>query len=126
VTRSPTFQPSTPAPIAFTTPAISPPGMKGSSGLVWYLFWMTSVSENLTFAAFTLTTTLPGAASREGRSSITSDSGGPHALQTTAFIFAAPMLYDIGSRARLAEYRKVVRPPGSSRNEMMVRWISPP
>src|SRR3990167_2862422 len=52
---------------------------------------MTSVSENLTLAAFTLTTTLPGPASSGGRSSMTNDSGGPQALHTTAFICVLPL-----------------------------------
>src|SRR3990170_433773 len=52
---------------------------------------MTSVSENLTLAAFTLTPALPGSASSGGRSSMTNDSGGPQALHTTAFICVLPL-----------------------------------
>src|SRR5437762_5045805 len=33
------MKPCTPSPTCLTTPAISLPGEKGSSGLNWYLFW---------------------------------------------------------------------------------------
>src|SRR5262245_41963949 len=73
-------------------PDISLPGEKGSGGLNWYLFWMMSTSGKLTLAALTLTTTSPAPALGEGRSSTTSDSGGPNCLQSTAFI-ALPWLF---------------------------------
>ena len=40
ITRSPTFTAVTPSPTLSTTPATSPPGAKGRSGLNWYLSWM--------------------------------------------------------------------------------------
>src|SRR6266850_95543 len=86
MTRSPWRTFVTPAPTSFTTPASSLPGENGSGGLNWYLFWMMRKSGKLTLAAFTETTTSPGPGTGEGRSSITSDSGGPYCLQRTAFI----------------------------------------
>ena len=35
ITRSPTLMPVTPSPTASTTPATSPPGANGRSGLNW-------------------------------------------------------------------------------------------
>src|SRR4051794_24096852 len=86
MTRSPLRQPLTPLPTSFTTPASSLPGEKGSGGLNWYLFWMMRTSGKLTLAAFTDTTTSPRPGRGEGRSSTTSESGGPNCLQTTAFM----------------------------------------
>src|SRR3954469_20474999 len=86
MTRSPGRTLVTPAPTSFTTPASSLPGENGSGGLTWYLFWMMSTSGKLTLAAFTDTTTSPGPALSAGRSSSTSDSGGPNCLQRTAFM----------------------------------------
>src|SRR5256885_8760326 len=86
MTRSPGFHLSTPAPTAFTTPASSLPGEKGSGGLNWYLFWMMSTSGKFRLAALTLTTTSPGPGSGAVSSSSESDSGGPYCLQTIAFI----------------------------------------
>src|SRR6185295_3637485 len=86
MTRSPLRQPLTPAPTSFTVPASSLPGENGSGGLNWYLFWIISTSGKFRLAALTLTTTSPAPATGEGRSSITSDSGGPNCLQRTAFI----------------------------------------
>src|SRR3982750_1567402 len=98
MTRSPGRTFVTPGPISFTTPASSLPGENGSGGLNWYLFWMMSTSGKLTLAALTDTTTSPGPALSEGRSSTTSDSGGPNCLQTTAFI--EPSRRDASVRAR--------------------------
>src|SRR5437763_12174756 len=86
MTRSPGRTLLTPAPTSFTTPASSLPGENGSGGLNWYLFWMMRKSGKLTLAAFIDTTTSPAPAFGDGRSSSTSDSGGPYCLQTTAFI----------------------------------------
>src|SRR3954469_15722630 len=86
MTRSPAFQPLTPGPPSLMTPASSLPGENGSGGLNWYLFWMMRTSGKLTLAAFTETTTSPGPGLGGGSSSSTSDSGGPYALQTTAFM----------------------------------------
>src|SRR5262245_45568090 len=47
---------------------------------------MMSTSGKLTLAAFTDTTTSPAPARGEGRSSTTSESGGPYCLHNTAFI----------------------------------------
>jgi hypothetical protein len=66
-------------------PAHSLPGENGKGGLYWYLFWMISVSGKLTLAALTEMTTCPGPGTGDGTSSITSVSGGPNALQSTAF-----------------------------------------
>src|SRR5258705_3057692 len=86
MTWSPGLKPSTPAPVSLTTPASSLPGENGRGGLNWYLFWMMRTSGKLTLAALTESTTSPGPARGEGRSSTTSESGGPNCLQTTAFI----------------------------------------
>src|SRR6188768_514600 len=86
MTLSPGRNPFTPSPTAFTTPASSLPGENGSGGLNWYLFWMMSTSGKLRLAALTLITASPAPAFGEGRSSITSESGGPNCLQSTAFI----------------------------------------
>src|SRR5207302_7225271 len=86
ITRSPGMKPCTPSPTCLTTPAISLPGEKGSSGLNWYLFWMRRTSGKFTPLAFTDTKScpLPGAGDR--MSSTTSASGGPHVLHSTAFM----------------------------------------
>src|SRR5438067_13555861 len=89
MTRSPGRHWLTSAPTALTTPASSLPGENGSGGLNWYLFWMMRTSGKLTLAAFTETTTSPGPGLGEGRSSMTSDSGGPNCLHSTAFIVSA-------------------------------------
>src|SRR6185436_13547769 len=86
ITRSPGRNAVTPLPTSFTTPASSLPGEKGSGGLNWYLFWMMRTSGKLTLAALTERTTSPGTARGDGRSSTSSESGGPKCLQTTAFI----------------------------------------
>src|SRR3982750_4264901 len=86
MTLSPVRTVVTPSPTRFTTPASSLPGEKGSGGLNWYLFWMMRTSGKFTLAAFTATTTSPGAGLGDGRSSTTSDSGGPNCLQRTAFM----------------------------------------
>src|SRR6185369_16979309 len=85
MTLSPAFTFVTPAPTSLTTPASSLPGENGSAGLNWYLFWMMRTSGKLTLAALIDTTTSPAPGRGEGRSSTTSDSGGPNCLQTTAF-----------------------------------------
>ena len=77
ITRSPGLHAVTPSPTAFTTPASSLPGEKGSGGFNWYLFSMISTSGKLTLAAFTEITASPGPGSGEATSSKTSDSGGP-------------------------------------------------
>src|SRR5207249_105554 len=51
ITRSPGMKPCTPSPTCLTTPAISLPGEKGSSGLNWYLFWMRRTSGKFTLLA---------------------------------------------------------------------------
>src|SRR3954468_13053888 len=86
MTRSPARTFVTPSPTSLTTPASSLPGEKGSGGLNWYLFWMMRTSGKLTLAALTESTTSPGPARGDGRSSTSSESGGPNCLQTTAFI----------------------------------------
>src|SRR3954468_7657383 len=86
MTRSPARTFVTPSPTSLTTPASSLPGEKGSGGLNWYLFWMMRTSGKLTLAALTVSTTSPGPARGDGRSSTSSESGGPNCLQTTAFI----------------------------------------
>src|SRR5436190_1121897 len=86
MTRSPTLTCVTPDPTSFTTPAASPPGENGSGGFRWYLFSMTSTSGKLRPAAFTDNTISPGPGAGDATSSMTSDSGGPYALQRTAFI----------------------------------------
>src|SRR5690606_11700120 len=86
MTRSPAFHWVTPSPTADTTPATSAPGVKGSSGCSWYFFWMISESGKLTPAACTSTSTSPAFGTGDATSSTTSDSGGPHCLQTTALI----------------------------------------
>ena len=90
ITRSPGFALATPGPTAFTTPAISAPGVNGGVALTWYLFWMMRTSGKLTLAAFTDTTTWPGPACGGATSSTSSDSGGPNCLHTTAFISIPP------------------------------------
>src|SRR6266850_1777210 len=86
ITRSPGMKPCTPSPTCLTTPAISLPGEKGSSGLNWYLFWMRRTSGKFTPLAFTETRTCPLPGLGEGMSSTTSASGGPHSLHSTAFM----------------------------------------
>src|SRR4029079_13487080 len=85
MTLSPGFACFTPSPTSLTTPASSLPGENGSGGLNWDLFWMMSTSGKFTLAALTETTTSPGPACGDGTSSITSDSGGPNCLHSTAF-----------------------------------------
>src|SRR5262245_65360099 len=85
-TLSPGFSVVTPSPTDFTTPEISPPGEKGRGGLNWYMSWMIRKSGKFTPTAFTFTTTSPGFATGEGMFSITNVSGGPGALDKTAFI----------------------------------------
>src|SRR5258706_785981 len=86
ITRSPGMKPCTPSPTCLTTPAISLPGEKGSSGLNWYLFWMRRTSGKFTPLALTETRScrLPGAG--DGMSSTSSASGGPQSLHRTAFM----------------------------------------
>src|SRR3954463_9944759 len=86
MTRSPGRILVTPEPTSLTTPASPLPGENGSGGLNWYLFSMMSTSGKLTLAAFTVTTTSPLPGTGEGTSSYTSVSGGPNALQRTAFM----------------------------------------
>src|SRR5882762_2468816 len=88
ITRSPGMKPCTPSPACLTTPAISLPGEKGSSGLNWYLFWMRRTSGKFTPLAFTDTKSCPLPGFGEGTSSTTSASGGPHVLHSTAFMRA--------------------------------------
>src|SRR6476619_104147 len=92
ITGSPGFQRVTPSPTDLTTPASSLPGENGSGGFTWYLFWMISTSGKLTLAVLTETTTSPGPATGDGTSSTTSESGGPYALQSTAFTAASVSL----------------------------------
>src|SRR5216684_9297677 len=86
ITRSPGMKPCTPSPTCLTTPAISLPGEKGSSGLNWYLFWMRRTSGKFTPLAFTETRSCPLSGLGEGTSSTTSASGGPQSLHSTAFM----------------------------------------
>src|SRR5258707_331016 len=86
ITRSPGMKPCTPSPTCLTTPAISLPGEKGSSGLNWYLFWMSRTSGKFTPLAFTEIRTCPLPGLGEGTSSTTSASGGPHSLHSTALM----------------------------------------
>ena len=44
ITRSPGFTAVTPSPTLSTSPATSPPGLKGRGGLNWYLSSMISTS----------------------------------------------------------------------------------
>ena len=71
-------------------PATSAPGENGSSGCTWYFFWMISASGKFTPAACTSISTWPGPGAGVGTSSTTSDSGGPHALHSTAFMRSLP------------------------------------
>ncbi|SOZ77819.1 hypothetical protein CBM2621_A150276 [Cupriavidus taiwanensis] len=88
MTLSPGLTWVTPSPTALTTPASSEPGVNGRSGLAWYLFWMISTSGKLTAAALTSMTTSPLPGTRSGRVSRVSESGGPQALHSTAFILS--------------------------------------
>src|SRR5882762_10275645 len=88
ITRSPGMKPCTPSPTCLTTPAISLPGEKGSSGWNWYLFWMRRTSGKFTPLAFTETKSCPLPGAGDGMSSTTSESGGPQFLHSTAFIRA--------------------------------------
>src|SRR5215475_3146119 len=108
ITASPGLTCVTPPPTDFTTPATSLPGENGSGGFTWYLFWMISTSGKLTLAALTDTTTSPAPASSGGRSSTTSDSGGPYALHKTAFMTRAHQRSPecIGRRCSAREDRK--------------------
>src|SRR6202044_2065584 len=80
----------TPAPTDSTTPATSPPGENGGGGLNWYLPCTTSRSGKFTPQARTPTTTCPAAATGSGRSPTASESTGPYARQTSAFIACSP------------------------------------
>src|SRR5439155_24453684 len=102
MTRSPTFTLVTPSPTAATSPATSPPGVNGGSGLNWYLPAMISVSGKLTPHARTRTTACPAEARGDGSSSTTNCSGSPNVLQTTAL-----MVGTISVRQGLA---KILRP----------------
>src|SRR4029453_13217312 len=86
ITGSPGFQRVTPSPADLTTPASSLPGKNGRGRFTWYLFWMINTSGKLTLAVLTETTTSSGPAIGDGTSSTTRDSGGPYALQRTAFM----------------------------------------
>src|SRR6476660_6506272 len=86
ITGSPGFQRVTPSPTDLTMPASSLPGENGSGGFSWYLFWMISTSGKLTLAVLTEPTTSPGPGTGDGTSSTTSESGGPYALHSTAFM----------------------------------------
>src|SRR3954454_19482803 len=88
-TRSPGATVVTPAPTVLTTPDSSLPGEKGSGGFNWYLLWMIRTSGKLTPAACTVTTASAGPGVGDARSSTTNESGGPNALQTTAFTGAS-------------------------------------
>src|SRR5437773_3553326 len=88
ITRSPGMKPCTPSPTCLTTPAISLPGEKGSSGLNWYLFWMRRTSGKFTPLALTETRSCPLPGAGDGMSSTTSVSGGPQLLHSTAFMHA--------------------------------------
>src|SRR5882724_8158838 len=88
ITRSPGMKPCTPSPTCLTTPAISLPGEKGSSGLNWYLFWMRRTSGKFTPLAFTETRSCPLPGAGDGTSSTTSESGGPQSLHSTALMRA--------------------------------------
>src|SRR5437879_11075153 len=88
ITRSPGMKPCTPSPTCLTTPAISLPGEKGSSGLNWYLFWMRRTSGKFTPLALTETRSCPLPGAGDGTSSTTSESGGPQSLHSTAFMRA--------------------------------------
>src|SRR5260221_6545476 len=86
MTRSPGMKPCTPSPACLTTPAISLPGEKGSSGLNWYLFWMRRTSRKFTALALTETRSCPLPGAGDGMSSTTSASGGPQSLHSTALM----------------------------------------
>src|SRR5882762_1790263 len=88
ITRSPGMKPCTPSPTCLTTPAISLPGEKGSSGLNWYLFWMRRTSGKFTPLAFTETRSCPLPGAGDATSSTTSESGGPQFLHSTALMRA--------------------------------------
>ena len=88
MTRSPSLTLLTPSPSAATRPATSVPGMKGSSGWIWYFFWMISTSGKLTEALAMSISTSPAAGAGSVMSSTTRLSAGPQALQTTAFMRA--------------------------------------
>src|SRR5881396_3539825 len=66
--RSPAAKPSTPRPVARTTPASSAPGMNGKGGFTWYCPRTMRRSKKLQPAARTSTASVPGASSGSGAS----------------------------------------------------------
>ena len=99
MTRSPTCTPLAPSPKASTTPASSPPGEKGRSGLNWYRSSMIRVSGKFTPTAFTVTSASPLPGTGSAISSTTSVSGPPAALDRTARMNSLPT--DRGPVARV-------------------------
>ncbi len=83
-TRSPGAKSVTPAPLAITTPAQSPPGTKGGGIRIWYLPPISSASTKFTPAAWMRTSTCPGPGWGSGNSLRTRAEGGPYSLQTMA------------------------------------------
>ena len=85
-TSSPSFRCFTALPTELTTPAISLPGVKGSSGLYWYFPWIIRVSGKFKLQAFTLITTSFSPGVKAGRSLRIKSDGGPYFSHTIAFI----------------------------------------
>ena len=88
MTRWPGFKCVMPTPTLSITPATSPPGANGRSGLNWYLSSMISASGKFTPAAFTAMTTSPSPATGSGVSVSSSCSGGPGFVLNSAFILS--------------------------------------
>ena len=68
---------STSSATSVTTPANSLPGTNGVGTVIWYWFATSSTSGKLTAAASMATRTCPGPIAGAGRSSTSTDSGGP-------------------------------------------------
>src|SRR6185295_1278779 len=87
-TRSPGFSPLTPGPTALTTPAASPPGMNGGSGLNWYFPWERSTSGKFTPAAWTEIWTSPSPGRGDSTSTTRSPRGPTNSWTRTARMLA--------------------------------------
>jgi len=85
-TRSPTANPSTPAPTSRTTPATSAPGTNGNGGFTWYWPRTISMSKKLQPAARISTPSMPGPTAGAGTSETRRSPGSVHRSTTTARI----------------------------------------
>src|SRR5258708_5243130 len=110
MTRSPGLNFRTSDPTRSTMPATSPPGAKGSGGFTWYLSWMIRVSGKLTPAAMTRIATSVGPGSRDGTSPRIKVSGGPKALQRSAFMSSSISISCSHREARYSMSRSQPRP----------------